>query len=99
MTRRSPAPALLALYVLSTGLPARADGPADNLPASVRRIPKLGISLAPEVRDELKGKLAQFGQTLDEARRKAKRKDLLPDVEICFRAVRDAVEHQEFFAP
>ena len=32
---------------------ARADGPADNIPATVRRIPKLGIEVPAERRAKL----------------------------------------------
>jgi dienelactone hydrolase len=81
--------------------PARADGPGDNLPASVRRIPKLGIEVSAEDRKELEAGLTELGGSLErlEKRRDSKTVELLPDVRVFFKAVHDALEHQGFFAP
>ena len=87
--------------ILALVLPAvlLADGPMDNIPANVRRIPKLGI----EVPAERKAKLEAGLKTLDEKitalknKKDAKVTDLLPDVEVYFKAVHDALAYQEFF--
>ncbi|MBI3466134.1 MAG: prolyl oligopeptidase family serine peptidase, partial [Planctomycetes bacterium] len=80
---------------------ACADGPADNLPDNVRRIPKLGIEVPADVRQALSdesGKLEQEIARLRE-REDASTRSLLPDVEIYAKAVRDALVYQEFFEP
>ncbi|MGC3966036.1 MAG: hypothetical protein QM775_01290 [Pirellulales bacterium] len=73
-------------------VPARADGPADNHPDSVRRIPKLGVELPAEKKQELEKSLAELDAALaDLAKSKdAKVKDLLVDVRIYAEAVRTA---------
>ena len=89
--------AILLGWVASTAL---ADGPADNSATKVRRIPKLGIELKPEVRDELEKGLADFKQQIDRIgdRDKPEVRQLLPDIEVCHKAVADALKYQEFFA-
>lgn len=75
------------------------DGPADNLPANVRRIPKEGIPVPPERQASLRAglqKLQQQLQTLQESPDAATR-SLLPDVMIFERAVRCALDDNEFF--
>src|SRR5437588_398160 len=52
MLRRITASSTLLILLAAT---AMADGPADNVPSSVRRIPKLAITLAPAVRKERAG--------------------------------------------
>lgn len=79
--------------------PALADGPADNIPSNVRRIPKPGVEVPPPVRQELTEGLRELRAELDEL---AKSKDeivqkYLPDVEIYYKAVHDALEYNEFF--
>ncbi len=90
---------LTALAVVPS--PSRADGPADNLPDNVRRIPKLGIEVAPADRKSLEDGLASLQAKLQRlsARKDARTTDLLPDVEVFFKAVHDALTYQEFFAP
>jgi dienelactone hydrolase len=95
---------LAALVVLLPAL-ATADGPADNIPTNVRRIPKLGIEVPAERRAKLESRLARLEQSLDKLREAAKTKSppypqlaqLLPDVEIYHKAVHDALTYQEFF--
>ncbi len=80
---------------------AFADGERDNNPEVVRRIPKAGVPV-PEERanslraglSELQGKIAQVQKVGD-----ANAKALLPDVMIFERAVRVALDHDEFFSP
>lgn len=90
--------AALAL-VVGLGAPARGDGPADNRPDAVRRIPKLGIEVAPADRAALEAGLAALANAITqvEARKDARLTALLPDVRIYHKAVRDALAHQEFF--
>jgi dienelactone hydrolase len=78
-----------------------ADGPADNIPTSVRRIPKLGIDVPAERREKLEAGLAVLRTAIDELRQSedAKTRELLPDVEVYYKAVHDALEYREFFDP
>jgi dienelactone hydrolase len=86
---------ILGLVTTSVG----ADGPADTISTAVRRIPKLGIDLAPETRTELVAGLDELRAAIDRVARlnDERTMDLLTDVEICFKAVHDAVAYQEFF--
>jgi dienelactone hydrolase len=78
---------------------ARGDGPRDNLPAAVRRIPALGITVPENDRRELEAGLAALQSGINElrGRRDARTTALLPDVEIFHKAVHDALAYQEFF--
>ena len=80
---------------------AHADGPADNHPDKVRRVPRLGIEPSAEDREKLSQQLSQLGKKIDALRASsnALAHDLLPDVMIYHRAVDVALKHQEFFAP
>ncbi|MEX2212638.1 MAG: prolyl oligopeptidase family serine peptidase [Phycisphaeraceae bacterium] len=78
-----------------------ADGPADNIPANVRRMPKLGVEVPAEKRAELETQLAAFDREIKDIA--GKRKDtatlaLLPDVLIYYKAAHDALKYQEFHA-
>ncbi len=86
-------------YLLTPEAQAWLDGPADNQPEKVRRIPKLGVEVPKEVADELgeslaelKAKIVELQGSDDEDVRR-----WVPDVEIFYRAVHDALEYQEFF--
>jgi hypothetical protein len=78
---------------------AEADGPADNLPDSVRRIPKLGIEVPAAERQTLAAELDKLEQAIHKLRERddASVRLLLPDVEIYAKAVRDALAYREFF--
>lgn len=97
---------LLTLLPLLPAL-AFADGPSDNIPANVRRVPKLGVDVPPDRRAKLEVGLAKLDQSLGKLRKAAKGKspphprlaELLPDVEIYQKAVHDALTYQEFFDP
>jgi Prolyl oligopeptidase family len=86
---------------------ALADGPSDNIPANVRRVPKLGVDVPADRRAKLDAGLAKLDQSLGKLREAAKGKspphprlaELLPDVEIYHKAVHDALTYQEFFDP
>lgn len=76
-----------------------ADGPADNLAANVRRIPKLGIDVPAAERQTLTAELDKLNDAIGKLRERdeATIKALLPDVEIYAKAVHDALAYQEFF--
>ncbi len=89
---------VLATALSSVTLPA-ADGPQDNIPDKVRRIPAAGIELPEETEQMLRSGLQQL--QLQIAAVKADKKanqSLLPDVLIFERAVRCALDYNEFFA-
>lgn len=92
--------ALFALTVIvsSAGLPA-ADGLQDNIPDKVRRIPEAGIELPEATEQALRSRLQQL-QTQIQALKAEPAIDhsLLPDVLIFERAVRCALDYNEFFA-
>ena len=82
----------------------RADGPADNIPDKVRRLPRLGVEVPAEQRARLEAELKDFLREFLEAAAKARtRQDrgysasLLPDVQVYYKAVHDALKYQEFF--
>ncbi|MCA9268150.1 MAG: prolyl oligopeptidase family serine peptidase, partial [Planctomycetales bacterium] len=86
----------LLLCVLATLLvpaAARADGPADNKPESVRRVPPLGIDPTPEQRAHLEERIAQLDAQLE----KLAAKPGVEDVRVIRRAVWSALVYQEFF--
>jgi len=93
--------ALSIAAVCSFPLSVLADGPADNLPQNVRRIPKLGIDVPADRRQKLEAGLKQFEQAIDQLKqsKSAKTRELLPDVLVYHKAVRDALAYQEFFDP
>jgi dienelactone hydrolase len=89
------------LCLLSCVSLALADGPADNIPENVRRIPKLGVEVPAEKRADLEARLKELRAVIDDLRKRNNPKinDLLPDVEIFHKAVNDALIYQEFFDP
>ena len=81
--------------------PASADGERDNHPDNVRRIPRAGVPVPPERRKALQARLSHLQEAIADLR---KSKDpatrlLLPDVQIFERAVRCALDYNEFFSP
>jgi hypothetical protein len=93
-----PVGCLLAFFYLSSGVTA--DGPADNRPDAVRRMPKLGIEVGPEERNALIAEMQELGDTMTaiQARKDPAALALLPDIQIYHNAVRFALDHREFFA-
>ena len=91
----------LALLTLVAGFSqlAIADGPADNIPANVRRIPKIGVEVPADVRADLESGLKELKSQIDALAQinNPQTRQLLPDVEIYYKAVHDALEYQEFF--
>jgi hypothetical protein len=92
---------LAALAVLCISPVSRADGPADNVPDNVRRIPPPGVAVPEADRAELEAGVARLGMEIDGLRTELKGKptllDLLPDVQIYHNAVRYALTYNEFF--
>jgi len=94
--------ALIFVLALAARSPlVQADGPKDNLSENVRPIPPEGIAVSDADRDELEQGLAKLAKEIDQLRNRgdALSKELLPDVEIFYRAVHDALAYGEFFAP
>ena len=89
--------AALFLMVFAT----QADGPADNLPDKVRRIPPPGIPVEKTERAGLETKLAELGNEIESLRSALKGNavllDLIPDVAVYHKAVRYALLHDEFY--
>src|SRR2546425_5772662 len=78
-----------------------ADGPADNLPDKIRRIPPAGIRISDADRSELAAGVAELGKEIESLRAELKsnpaRLDLLPDVQIFHKAVDWALRYDEFY--
>ncbi len=91
-----------ALLVQLAG-PVLADGPKDNLPDSVRRIPPEGVAIGASERVELEAKVAELGAEIGRVRQAlAKKPDLLqllPDVEVLHKAVDWPLRYNEFYKP
>ncbi|QDT91035.1 prolyl oligopeptidase family serine peptidase [Gimesia algae] len=90
-------PALCAVLCITSV--AHADGPADNKPDQVRRIPGLGVEVPTAQKQQLEQGLSKLKASLDQLKKSkdTRIKALIPDVEIYHRAVRCALEYQEFF--
>ncbi len=80
-------------------LHVRADGPSDNLPDNVRRVPPPGLKIAEADRAELEACVADLGKEIETLRGdlKGRRLDLLPDVQIYHKAVDWALRYDEFY--
>ena len=94
---------IIGAAVPAVGFPAAklwADGPADNRPNQVRRIPRLGIAVSEPDRAKLETGLQQLSETLAAITAAGQPSALrrLPDVQIFHRAVRTALDHREFFS-
>ncbi len=91
----------IILLLTLTFVPAAvfADGPADNQPGQVRKIPRLGIEVSSAQKQELQQGLAQLQSSIDQLNKSkdTRIRALIPDVEIYHRAVRCALEFREFF--
>ncbi|MEY3458969.1 MAG: hypothetical protein RL215_2126 [Planctomycetota bacterium] len=89
----------VALAVLLTSSLLHADGPQDNIPENVRRIPADGVPVPPERAAAMRTALASLQQKLAQIRElnRSELTALLPDVMIFERAVRCALDYNEFF--
>jgi dienelactone hydrolase len=92
---------VVSLSCLASMAMALADGPADNKPEAVRRIPKLGIEISPADRQALEAGLVKLEAAIEQVKGKKDPKlaGLLPDVQVFHKAVHDALKYQEFFDP
>lgn len=86
---------MLACSYLLTAL---ADGPADNQPDNVRRVPKIGVEVPDADRQELEQGLKTLSDQIERLKKgDATAQKLLPDVLIFHRAVDQALRYREFF--
>jgi hypothetical protein len=91
---------LVSCLLLTLMVCAQADGERDNLPDKVRPVPPPGVEVPDDKKAKLESGLAELRQTIDTLRRKdARTRDLLPDVEIFYRAAHDGLIYKEFFSP
>jgi pimeloyl-ACP methyl ester carboxylesterase len=94
-------PARGTLLAACAALPLLADGPKDNLPDQVRPVPPPGLVVPEAKASILREGLGALGASLESLRRSEAHREVieayLADVEICHRAVRDALQHGEFF--
>ena len=92
---------LLLLLVLSLSQPAVADGEKDNHPDSVRRIPRDGVAIPKDREQQLRQRLTELQSRIADLQKKndAQTQQLLPDVLIFERAIRGALDYNEFFSP
>ena len=87
------------MFVLGLASAAFADGPADNVPDNVRRVPKLGVDVPDADRVELEAGLKTLAEQIAALKQSDTPlvKQLLPDVLIYHRAVDQALRYREFF--
>jgi hypothetical protein len=93
---------LCALLLLFTPLTvARADGPKDNFPDNVGKIPPPGIKISDEDRHALTEDLKklQYAIGVLEDKKNPVALQYLPDVKVFEKAVRYALNYDEFFNP
>jgi hypothetical protein len=92
---------LLPVSAFLFAVSLRADGPRDNLPDNVRPVPPPGVEVPAEDRAELEAGLKKLGTEVEFLRGALKTQPaklaLLPDVEIFHKAVRYALNYNEFF--
>ena len=77
------------------------DGERDNDPENVRRVPREGIAVPADIAAELTAEQTALAEKIATLRARDDRAitDLLPDIMIFERAVRCAVQYNEFFSP
>jgi len=92
-------PVLVAGWLCCVLMSARADGLQDNIPENVRRIPELGIAVPDDRAASMRTSLSQLQEKIAaiKASNDALKPALLPDVMIFERAVRCALDYNEFF--
>ena len=97
MKRRLLACSLLLIVPLTIF----ADGPRDNDPKRVRKVPRQGIKVPAAMRKKLVSGLRDLGSRIKKLQlsKNARVRELAPDVEIFHRAVSDALRFDEFFRP
>ena len=92
-------PMLVAGALFCVLMSARADGLQDNIPENVRRIPELGVPVPDDRAASMRTTLGQLQEKIAaiKAANDATKTALLPDVMIFERAVRCALDYNEFF--
>jgi hypothetical protein len=91
----------LLLFVVLVTRPLFGDGPGDNLPDKVRRVPPPGLNISEVDRAELEAGAAALARNIDALRSELRSRpmflELLPDVQIYHKAVDWALRYDEFF--
>jgi hypothetical protein len=91
----------VALVSLVFAGAALADGPADNVPDKVRRIPPPGIAVPENLRADFRTGCDELAKTIDGLRTSLAGKPdllaLLPDIEVYHKAVDWALRYDEFY--
>lgn len=99
-SRLRPGSCLLLLWLLASG-DVLADGPADNQADRVRRVPPPGMAVPALVREELAAGVRGLEDGIQLARVELKHRkallELLPDIQIFSKAVRWALDYDEFY--
>ena len=92
-------PVLVAGAFFCLLLPAFADGLQDNIPENVRRVPELGVAVPDDRAASMRTSLGQLQEKIAaiKATNDATKTALLSDVMIFERAVRCALDYNEFF--
>jgi dienelactone hydrolase len=93
--------ATVGLVIAASG--ALADGPQDNIANKVRPVPPPGIAIPAPEAHHIEAELGSLGRAIDGLRQVSQSRpailELLPDVEIYHKAVRYALQYQEFYQP
>ncbi len=94
---------LIAITAASLILSLQADGPADNQAESVRPIPPIGVAISDDERQSLEDALKALDREIAQTQKSLSgQTDLLaflPDIEIFRKAVRVALDYNEFYKP
>ncbi len=86
-----------ALALLGWTWMVGADGPQDNNPKTVRRVPMLGVEVPEAEAKKIQAKLQTLDEKIKKLQGRAATKPYLADVQIFHRAVDQALNHREFF--
>ena len=92
--------ALILSFAIQVAISMKADGPADNQADTVRPMPPLGVTISDTDRQELESAIAELRRDIERAT--ANHTELLPylpDIEIFHKAVRVALDYNEFYKP
>jgi predicted esterase len=93
---------LISIAIGVAGLLGGSAALAQDLSPIPRKIPPQGIEVPREDRQRLKTAAEHLAQRVSEAKKSLHDKsarELLPDVEVCLKAVEYALAHDEFFSP
>jgi len=92
---------LTSAFLFSFASLVFADGPSDNLPDKVRRVPPPGIKIPDADRAALEAGVAELSQDIESLRTELKSKpallDLVPDVQVYHKAVDWSLRYDEFY--